>query len=226
MIDYSMDATTTLKAIPILGRFINYVVKRYKEPMVEVTTSRTFALYDRLSGSSYKPLDTQIRVENIGKSTVYDLRSSIYFHGSMGTGENNAKVTVDTRGTWDQQEGTNISLPGGESEWLNVLRVVQDYQSGHNFDSDTDVYLIFPTDKGWEQPSRIRIEWPDGPGETQLTRDRLDFKTAKKVIWQEARIEIIGEDKNSNRVSIVHDLDLAKVRDGMDNRAMFFRDST
>lgn len=219
-----MEAAAALKAAQVLKRCFTYIREWYRGPDIEVTSLRTFALYDALSGHPYKPVDSQIRVENIGSKTVYDLRGSIYFQGSMGDGENAATVTVDTRGIWEQQENASISLSGGESEWLNVLRVVQDYRAG--FDPDTDVYLIFPTEKGWDQPSRIRFDWPGGPAKTQLTRDRLTHKDVGKLTWEEAQIEITGEDKDSNKVSVSYDINLSAIRDGMDNRAMFFKGST
>lgn len=221
-----MEIAAGLRAIPIIGRGFSYLIDWYKGPTIEVTTSRVFALYDRLTGQPYKPVDFQIRVENIGSKTVYDLRANIYFHGIIGPDETRATVTVDTSGTWEQKESPSISLHGGESEWLNVLRVVQDYSRGRNFDVGTDVYLIFPTDQGWDQPSRVRTKWLESPTKTSLTNNRIARKTAKELVWQEARVEIIGEDKNSGKVSFIYDIDLANLRDKMDNRAGFFKGST
>lgn len=215
-----MEPMTALKTLPIIGSIYDRTIDWYKGPTVEVTTQRVFAHYDRLSGQPYKPIDFQVRVENRGRRTVYDLRGNIYFRGTIGSGEHQGTIIVDTRGTWDQKENPGISLHGGEAEWLNVLRVVQDYTKGYNFDLATDVYLIFPTNKGWDQPSRIRQKWSQNP--TTLTKDKITLKTAKELVWQEARIEIIGEDKKSNEVSFVYDIDLVDLRDKMDNRATFF----
>jgi len=218
-----MDIAGELRAIPILGRILKYPLDWYKGPTIEVTTSRAFALYDSLKGQPYKLVDFQIRVENIGTKTVYDLRASVYFHAIISPDDPRGTVTVDTRGTWEQNEHTSISLRGGESEWLNVLRVVQDYSQGRNFDVDTDVYMIFPTDRGWTQPSRIRTRWLGSPSQTSLTSDKLTREEAKELVWEEARIEIIGENGSGSEVSLVYDVDLPDLRNKMDNRGGFFK---
>lgn len=150
--------------------------------------------------------------------------TSIYFRGIIESDKDQCTITVDTKGTWEQKENPSISLHGGEHEWLNVLRVVQDYTNGKNFDIDTDVYLTFPTYEGWNPPAQIRKKWSQRS--TTLTNDKITRRMAKELVWQEAQVKITGKDKKNNKVSFDYNIDFESLRDEMDNRSRFFNTST
>ena len=220
-----MSIAGWLKVIPIVSSGVKYISGRYRSPDIDVTDSRVLPQYDRMSGPPFKPIDFRVKVENVGDMTVYDLRASIYFYGYLGdSDEPSGAITVDTMGFWEQKEGRSISLHGDESEWLNVLRVVQDYSAAANFDADSDVYLTFPTDQGWEPQGRIQMEFFDR--DTPLTNNNIPRSEAKHLRWDEARIEIRGEDKNSHKIAFGHGIDMSRLRTGMDNRAGFFGTTT
>lgn len=218
-----MDLITVIKAIPVIGGAVTWVSDWATAPEVKVTTASSFAQYDEfLDGPHYKPVDYRIRVENIGQKTAYGVRGNIHFHGVINPDDPHGTVTVDTTGVWEQKGNGSIALRGGDSEWLNILRVVQDYTSGRSFDSDTNVYLEFPTSQGWSQPSRIRKKWHGAPGNPSHTSEHITWKEAGNIAWQEARVEIIGEKEDSSAVSTTYDIDLPELQSQMDNRGRFF----
>lgn len=190
-------------------------------PVLEVTGSRVISTADM--DEPVRPSIYQIHVENRGRSTLHDCKARIFFYGTRNfdseTQEMDAEVTVDTRTCWARSNNpTAISLHAGDSEWLNVFRLVEDYTAGANFDPDEDRYLEFPTSEGWNERADIQFRHADLGAAT--TDPRMIRKAVHQTEWRDAYVKISSEEAN-----LKYGVDFDDVNSRIGSSLLFTEDS-
>lgn len=216
-----MDGGTVAKLFSPIVRLGGFVVGRFKRGSLEVTTTRGIALYGSdFADKAVLSAVYRARVENLGRKTVYNCTPRLRLTGTLGSEDPDAEVTVDATCVWAREDaGASIDLVGGEAEWIEVFRLIQDYSAGRDFNPESDFKVRFPSANGWNEPSRIQIH--NLNLDTPVTETELKKKTIEKTQWDEAVISIRGEDPDGEVVQTRFSLDLEDMSTQLDHRILW-----
>lgn len=196
-----------------------YAKGKVVEPTLEVRSTRANQMWN--DTRDVNTVVYQVLVENIGQETAHDCIPNIYFYGTRkdSEGEVNSEITVDTNVCWSRAgKSASISLHGGESEWIDIFRLVEDYTQGENFDIHEDRYLQFPTANGWEERALIQIQRTDA--ETANTSREWTRRAVWQTYWEEANLTVRCEEAN-----LEESLDFEDMNAKMDNSPLFSEES-
>ncbi|QLH76323.1 hypothetical protein HZS55_02950 [Halosimplex rubrum] len=216
-----MDGGILAKLLSPLLRLGQILVGRFKRGSLGVTSTRGIALY----GSDFAEKEVlsavyRARVENFGRKTVYNCTPKLRLTGTRESDDSDTEITVDTTCVWARENSNeSIDLIGGEAEWVEVFRLIQDYSAGRGFDPESDFKVIFPAAGGWSEPSRIQIH--NLGLDTPTTETELTKQTIEDTQWDEAIIEVRGEDPDGEVVQTQYSLDLEDMSTQLDNRILW-----
>lgn len=191
-----------------------------RKPVLEVTGTRAVSpagFDDPVKSAMY-----QIKVENRGKTTAHDVKGRIFFYGTRNVDsrtEEGAEITVDSQTCWARADNpSTISLHAGESGWLNVFRLIEDYRAGANFDNDEDRHIEFPSGNGWEEPAEIQFRHANlGAASTDPQMNR---KAVHQTEWKDVFVELVSEE-----TSLRHEVGLSDINTRMGTSILFTEDS-
>lgn len=203
----------------ILKGTFQYARGKVVEPTLEVRNTRANQMWN--DRRDINTVNYQVLVENIGQETAHDCIPKIYFYGTRrnSEGEVDSEVIVDTNVCWSRAgDPSSISLHGGESEWVDIFRLVEDYIQGENFDIHEDRYVQFPTAEGWEERAQIQIQRMDI--ETSNTSREWTRRAVWQTHWEEATLAVRCEEAN-----LEHRLDFEDMNVKMDNSPLFSENS-
>ena len=216
-----MDGGVLAKLLSPLLRLGQITIGRFKRGSLGVTSTRGIALY----GSDFAEKEVlsavyRARVENFGEKTVYNCTPKLRLTGTRGSGESDTEITVDATCVWARENSNeSVDLIGGEAEWIEVFRLIQDYSAGRGFDPESDFKVIFPSADGWDDPSRIQIM--NLNLDTPTTETELTKQTIEDTQWDEATIEVRGEDPDGEIVQTQYSLDLEDMSTQLDHRILW-----
>ncbi|GAB7018734.1 hypothetical protein [Halostagnicola bangensis] len=196
-----------------------YARGKVVEPTLEVRNTRANQMWN--DNRDINTVVYQVLVENIGQETAHNCIPKIYFYGTRrnAEGEVDSEITVDTNVCWSRAGNpSSISLHGGESEWVDVFRLIEDYTQGENFDIHKDRHVQFPTAKGWEENAPIQLQRIDI--ETSNTSREWTRRAVWQTYWEEATLAVRCEE-----ASLQQKLDFEDMNAKMDNSPLFSEDS-
>lgn len=202
----------------ILKGVFRYARGKIMEPMLEVRNTRANQMWN--DDGDINTVVYQVLVENIGQETAHDCIPKIYFYGTRRNsgGDVESEVTVDTNVCWSRAGNpSSISLHGGESEWIDIFRLREDYRYG-DFDIHEDRYVEFPTANGWREKAQIQLQRVSI--ETSNTSREWTRRAVWQTHWEEATLAVRSEEAN-----LEHRLDFEDMNVKMDNSPLFSEDS-
>lgn len=108
-------------------------------------------------------------------------------------------------------------MHGDDKAWIDVLRLIEDYTSGPNFDPEKDRHVGFPTLAGWETRADIQFQHANLGAAT--SDPGISRRAVNQTMWQKATIEIIGEETN-----LKEDIDFDDISEKTDLSLLFTDD--
>lgn len=204
----STIASTLMGAAGRLVKLIfDQIQKRATRPQLKIVDTRGLAS-DR--GDNIHTGTYQVRIRNTGGRTAEHCKPRVMIRGTREWSnkptamENedsmydfDSEITVDAPLRWSESpDSAKIALHPEDTAWIDVLRMVEDYSAGPNFDPDHDRWLEFPSASGWGEDDNIRLRHADR--ETPVADNNMSRKAVHQTHWRDASLRVTSGENSVN----------------------------